>query len=155
MLLQFYPALLTVHSFWRWAVLFAALAVVIGAAVGLAKGLPFSSPGRRLSVIYIATIDLQFLVGLVLYFISPIVQTAWGNLGVAMKNPDLRYFAVEHLAFMVLAVAFAHIGSVLARRASNDLVAYRQLLGWNLASLTVIMAGIPWATRPLLRGLIG
>lgn len=153
MLLEMYPTLLTVHGFWRWVVLLAALAAVGGAAVGLAGGRPFASPGRRLGVIYVAALDLQFLVGLVLYFISPIVQAAWSNMAVAMKNADLRFFAVEHLVFMLLAVALAHVGSVRSRRAADDRTAYRRMLAWNLASLAVMIAGIPWASRPLLRGL--
>lgn len=136
-------------------VLLAAVAAVAGAAIGLAKHRPFASPGRRLGVIYVAALDLQFLVGLALYFISPLVQAAWANMAVAMKNADLRFFAVEHLVFMFLAVALAHVGLAVSKRAPADRIAYRRMLAWNLASLAVMVAGIPWASRPLLRGIIG
>ncbi len=52
---------------------------------------------------------------------------------------------------MVIAVALAHIGSVRARRAPDDLAKYRRMLVWNAASLAVILAGIPW-WRPCFPG---
>ena len=64
------------------------------------------------------TVDIQLLLGLPLYLVlSPVTTLAMKNFGAAMKNPQLRFWAVEHLAMMMLAVILVHVGRVLARKA--------------------------------------
>jgi hypothetical protein len=93
--------------------------------------------------------DLQFLAGLVLSFASPLVRSFWSNPAAGMKSHDLRFFAVEHTTFMVTALILAHIGSARSRRMPKDSEAYTTALKWSLASLILILGGIPW-WRPLM-----
>ena len=64
---------------------------------------------------------LQLLVGLIQYIsTSPYTQAAFADFGAAMKNPLLRYFAVEHIFAMVLAIALIQVGRTLSKRKSAD-----------------------------------
>jgi hypothetical protein len=145
-----YATILTIHSYWRWLVLLAGLAAVVIAAAGVAKRLAFVPLGRRASLFFVITVDVQLVLGLWLYAISPLVRAAWANMGAAMKQHDLRFFAVEHTATMLIAVALAHVGSWRCKRAPDDQSKYRNMLGWYIASLAVILVGIPW-WRPWFR----
>ncbi len=154
MLSQIYPVVLGLHSGWRWVVLLAAVAALVAAVAGLVGQRPFAPLGRKTGLIYVTALDMQLLMGIVLFAASPLVSAALADMGAAMKIKELRFLTVEHGVLMLLAVALAHIGSARAKRAATDALKYRRMLVWYAASFLVMLAGIPWA-RPLLRGLVG
>lgn len=150
----FYPWLVGVHSVWRWAVLLAAVGAVAVGIWGLVRGISFPGPGRHASRIFVTAMDLQLLVGILLYLTSPIVRAAWADFGGAMRAQELRFFTVEHTFTMLVAIALAHIGSARARRAPTAAKGYARMVLWFGLSLVVLLIGTPW-WRPLWRGLAG
>ena len=152
MLTNSYFTILAIHGWLRWLILLAGAGAVIVSVAGLRARSSFRPLGRRASLAYVVAIDVQFLLGVILYGISPIVRVALANMAVAMREHELRFFAVEHIATMLLALILAHIGAVRARRAIEDRGKYLQTLIWYSASLMMILAGMPW-WRPLLRPL--
>lgn len=140
---QMYPTLLMIHSYWRWMVLFTAVAALAVSILGMAGSRPFAPLGRKAGVLYVTALDMQLVLGLLLYGASPLVRTALSNMAAAMNIQELRFFAVT----------LAHVGAVRARRAPDDRPKYRRMLVWYAASLVAILIGIPW-WRPLLRGLL-
>ena len=151
MALNFYPQLLSLHGFIRWIVLAAAFAAIVVASSGWTGNKPVSPQLRRFSVFFVVVMDIEFVLGLLLYFwASPITRTALQNMAAAMKEYELRFFAVEHAAMMFLAVILAHLGGVLVRRGHNDRIKYRGALISYVLSLLLMLAGIPW-WRPLFR----
>lgn len=154
MIANLYITVLTVHGYLRWLVVVAAVAAVVCAFLGLLRGRPFKPGGRKFGAIYTGLLDLQLLIGICLYAISPIVHTALANMAAAMKQKELRVFAVEHLTTMLIAIVLAHVGSIRSKRAPNDKEAYSRALLWYLASTVVLFYGIPW-WRPLLRSWSG
>ena len=95
-------------------------------------------------------LDLQVLLGLALYALSPIVRTGLADLGAAMAVRELRFFSVEHITGMLIALALAHIGSMRVRRASTDGAKLRQAAIWQTLTAVSILVSVPW-WRPLLR----
>jgi hypothetical protein len=151
---EFYSLSLILHGYWRWIVLATLLAAVFIALIGVVKRRPFAGAGRLSAVFAIAMLDVQFLIGRVLYGISPLVRTALGDMGAAMKTKELRFFTVEHLLMMVIAIAIAHVGFALAKRAGNDVAKYRKILIFYTISAVIMLASIPW-WRPLFRAFAG
>ena len=94
-----YAAMLFVHSLLRWFVLAAALCAVVRAF-----GRDYSA-GRWFSRL----LDLQVAIGLIVCWLSPITSSALSNMGAAMKNRVVRFWAVEHAFSMLIAVALVHI----------------------------------------------
>jgi hypothetical protein len=140
-----YGIVLIIHSWLRWAVLAAGLAAV---ARGGAQG---SSTGRW----FVILLDVQMLLGLLLYFVlSPFTTAALGDFGAAMKTPQLRFFAVEHVFGMVIAITLAHIGAAKIKKAPAERRDRLAMIFFGLA-LVAILASIPWpgmpAGRPLFR----
>jgi hypothetical protein len=69
-----------------------------------------------------------------------------------MQVVDVRFFAIEHALYMILAVVFAHLGSALPRKAEASVSKYkRAAIAFTLALLLVLL-GMPWM-RPFLPGL--
>ena len=65
-----------------------------------------------------------------------------------MGMPVMRFFVVEHLLGMLIALVLGTLGHSLVKRATDDAVKYkRQFLFFGLA-LVIIIASIPWPFRP-------
>ena len=59
----------------------------------------------RLAMFLSMSVDLQVLAGLILYvFLSPLTTAAFQDFGAAMSNGVLRYWSVEHISLMIVAV---------------------------------------------------
>lgn len=137
-----YSVVLLLHSWIRW------IALVAGVGATLAAVRPASGDSAW-GLVLVTALDIQMLLGLVLYLvISPNMQEILGHFGDAMKDPALRFWAVEHISSMFVAVILAHVGRVLARKAKTPASRRtRQLVCFGLATLLMI-AGMPWPGRP-------
>ena len=149
-----YSFALIAHSYLRYLVLLMVLLVLLRSAARLIRGSAWEDADAGLGRWLIRVWDVQFLLGLVLYFLSPITQFALANFGEAMGDRQLREFTVEHPLLMLLATAALHAGWVRARKTATD---RGKLLRWLIfvavATLLTVIA-IPWEGRPLLRGSI-
>lgn len=144
--------LLTLHNLTRWLVLIAAIYVVIRMLGGVFKQKGWIGPDTTAGRIFVSLMDIQLLLGLALYVVGPTMQVVYKvGFGAAMKDSSLRFFAVEHLMIMLLAVVFAHLGSALSKRASASVGRFRTASLWYSLSLVAMLIGIPWVQRPLLR----
>lgn len=150
-----YAPLLSLHSYLRWLALLATVAMVLVGWTGAASGRPWDKRARVVSLLFVIGMDLQFLVGLGLLFSSPIVSAAFADMKTAMKDPQLRFWAVEHWPVMLLAVASAHIGNARSKKAPDDRTRYRRLAVWATVALVLVLVSIPWpgrvVGRPLFR----
>ena len=150
-----YPAVLTLHSWLRWGALLLGVAATLDAVKDPA---PPSTRlfGRSWESLLMLAIDCQVLLGLVLYVgLSPFTRQAMAQMSVALRNPQLRFWSVVHIAWMFGAFVLVRAGRILglaperaARRQRGRAICF--------ALATVAMAaGTPWpgttAARPLLR----
>jgi len=148
-----YGIVLNVHSWLRWVVLIAMLWTILRAVLpGPRAWTPADDRSLRLSVI---SLDVQFLLGLLLYFVlSPFTREAMSDIGAAMRSPGLRFFAVEHVAGMLIAITLAHVGAVRIRKAAPER-RHRLAAIFFILALLAVLASIPWpglpAGRPLFR----
>ena len=148
-----YAVVLWIHNILRWVVLALAALAVVNAYWGWFGKREWTARDRKLGTFFTISIDIQLLLGLLLYiFLSPITKAALRDFGAAMGVADSRFFALEHTFFMLLAVIFAHLGSALPRRVDQDLAKFRRAALWFTLALLLILLGMPWA-RPLIPGL--
>jgi hypothetical protein len=119
-----------VHSFWRYAVLIAAVVAIVGALGGWLGALAPGASARRAGLLYVIALDIQVLIGIILWF-------ARG--GLAQPPP----FRLEHPLIMLLAAVVAHIGQLLARRARAPTAAARAVTIAVAVSLVLVLVGIP------------
>ena len=143
-----YSAFITIHSLLRWIVLLAGLAAV-GRGVSGWSGRPWLPADRLTGRVFVGVLDLQFVIGLVLYVVlSPIVGAAMSNVGAAMRDSILRFFLVEHAAGMLVAVALAHVGNAKIKKAADDASRHRTAAVFFGLSLFIILLSIPWPGMP-------
>src|SRR5665213_1010850 len=104
--------LLQIHSVLRWLVLLAGLVAVARLANGYIRNHPYGAADVRSSRIFVGLLDLQFLLGLIVYATSPIIHDAMKNMATAMQEPHTRFFVAEHPMMMFIALCVAHGASI-------------------------------------------
>lgn len=149
MLLPMYELVLTVHSCLRLALLVLLVLIVFASLRGMLQASPRPLGAGLFQKLATIVADLQLTLGLLLYFVwSPTTASAMNDFGAAMKDKDLRYWAVEHGTLMLLVVVFVHLGKVFSKRATHDRGFHTRSLiffGIALAGLLLGSPGLPWA----------
>jgi len=140
-----YTGLFHSHSGLRYIVLVLLLLVILKATLGFLGNKPFQSFDKKLSLSLLISTHFQFVLGLLLYFVSPNVTFNEGT----MKESTLRYWAVEHLIGMLIAVALITIAYSTAKRMTEDLAKHKRLAIFNALALLIIVATILQSGRPV------
>lgn len=140
---------LAVHNILRWLVLAAGAYTVIRVWRGWSGRKPWTDADAGAVRLYVNVISVQFVIGLLLYFVSPLIRAALGDMGGAMREPSVRYFVVEHVAIMLVAIAIGHIGAAKVRRAASDSAKFQTATIWLGISFAAAAGFVPW-DRPLL-----
>ena len=101
-----YPFFKYFHSGLRYIVLVLVVAAVVQSLLGWLGKKTYTEGNRKLNLFALISAHTQLLVGLVLYFLSPLVQFSKG----AMKNPETRYWTSEHITMMIFAIILITVG---------------------------------------------
>lgn len=140
-----YLSVLMLHSWLRWVVLFLGLWAVVRGFLGTSGQRRWTSADDTAGRLFAITMDVQFLVGLLLYGVfSPLTMQALSDMAGAMRNSTLRFWAVEHLALMVVAVVLVHLGRARSRRAVADSSRHQSAALFYGMALVAMMLAIPW-----------
>lgn len=142
-----YDILLRAHSGLRWIVLILLVATVVMSIHALFTNKEFSSGDKKVALFTLIFTHIQLVLGLILYFISPWVKAAMADMGAAMKDPQLRFWVVEHFTLMLIAIILITIGYSSSKRAKSNLKKYRRLGIFYAIGLVLILVAIPWPFR--------
>jgi uncharacterized protein YacL len=131
------------HSGLRWLALILIVMTIIRAASGLSGKQNFSFKVQKLALFAMIFMHLQATIGLVLYFISPNVQFG----PTTMSDSTLRFFAVEHLTMMIIALVLFTMGYSKAKKKADNSAQFKTVFWFYLIGLVLVLAGIPWPFR--------
>lgn len=143
-----YTGLLHTHSLLRYFVLIALVVVIVKAVIGLVNKQPFGKWDNKFSLYLFIFTHMQLLVGLILYFVSPFVK--FGS--TTMSDKTTRYWAVEHIVGMLVAVVLITLARTTAKRMASDEAKHKRLAIFNFVALVVILAMIWLSGRPMFNG---
>lgn len=147
-----YEITLILHNILRWVVLLAGIVAAARAIIGWMGQRPWITADRQVGLLFTISLDLQVLIGLLLYFIlSPITTSNFSNFGEAMGNAEVRFYLVEHVALMIGALILAHVGGSRSKKATTDKARHKWAAIFFTLALIALLVAIPWAGRPLLR----
>jgi membrane protein DedA with SNARE-associated domain len=132
------------HSLLRWIVIIACLWALVRVWSGFFGRSEWTRKDQMAGLLFTSVLNLQLILGIILYAISPITRAAMSNFAAAMKDSTLRFVAVEHVAGMLVAVVVAQLGYSLAKRAATDRAKFlRSAIAYSIAAV-LILASIPW-----------
>ena len=141
-----YTGLLHTHSALRYVVLIGLLIVVVTSLMGWMNRKPYTATDNKLSLILFIATHTQLLVGLILYFVSPFVK--FGE--TTMSDKTTRYWSVEHIFGMLVAVVLITLARSTSKRMSVDNDKHKRMFIFNFVALVVIVAIILISDRKLI-----
>ena len=118
-----YPILVHAHSGLRWLVLVFLILAIVNAARKQSRQTAYGASDKRVSLLALIFTHVQLILGLILYFISPKVVFSAETMG----NTMLRFYTVEHITIMLLAIALITIGYSRAKPHSTDAQTFKNL----------------------------
>jgi len=140
-----YSSILAIHSILRWVVLILLIIAIVKGLMGWFGRKEFGASEKKLSLFNMIAMDLNTTIGLLLYFVfSPMTKMAFSDFGAAMKDPNLRFWAVEHILVMLMALVLIHVARNVTKKDIPDTSKYRKTLVFYSLALVLILSRIPW-----------
>jgi len=141
-----YALVKTIHSYWAFFVLILLVVAVFNAIRGKFSGKEFQSTDLRISLFALIFSHIQFLIGIILYFVSPWFEQ-WSSLGMGvMKNAESRLYLVEHPLMNLLAIVLITIGWSLQKRQSESDKKFLRIALFYGIGLIFLLSRIPWSS---------
>ena len=139
--------LVHIHSGLRWIALILLVVAIINAITSKRKG-EYSKKDKMINLFAMIILHTQLLIGIILMFTSGKVNYSQGW----MKNPSARFFGMEHIALMIIALVIVTIGRKKAEKITAPIQKHSKIATWYLIGLILILASIPWPFRAALGG---
>jgi uncharacterized membrane protein YozB (DUF420 family) len=133
------------HSGLRWVALILLLLAIVNAFTSK----EYDKKHRLINLFAMVSLHTQLLIGLIQYFgTSTKVQFIEGW----MKNPLLRFYGMEHILLMIIAIALVTIGHSKSKKGTTPEEKFKPIKLWYVIGLLLILAAIPWPFRTVLGG---
>ncbi len=118
------------HSLWRWVVLLAVTVALVRGVLGWLRGGTWTSNDRLLALVTIITLDIQLVLGLIIYFIGNHWESG-------------TFVAYVHPLVMIIAIVVAHTTTIMIRRTEPATAKFRTLAIGLFIAIFLITAAIP------------
>lgn len=141
-----YTGLQHLHSYITYLVLLGLVISLVSALAGLFGNKPFTEKNRKTSLLGLIPAHLQWVIGLILYFVSPLGMA--NASGAAMKDSVSRLYILEHPLTMIIAVVLITVGYARAKRLQDDKKRFRSIAIFYGLGLILILSRIPWNAWP-------
>ena len=133
-----------IHSGLRWIILILLVLAIINAF----SSKTFEKKHKMINLFAMIALHTQLLIGLVLLKSSGKVNFGEGW----MKDAIYRFYGMEHLAGMVIAIALITFGYVKSKKGTTPAEIYNPIKLFYIIGLIIILASIPWPFRANLGG---
>ena len=153
-----YQGLLHFHNIGRWIVIILIVIAIVNAFAGMRRNEPISKGDKKIGLFLMIIAHSMLLVGFYQWFVGP-----WGlkqfqelGMGGVMKNSIARFWAVEHMVGMLIAIILITIGRGAIKKPITDRAKHKKMFWMFFIAFILIMASVPWpgrqVGRPLLPG---
>lgn len=134
------------HAYINWLAFVLLTACALRSIIALYGGYDYAKFDQWASVVLLLTVYCLLLSGIILYVaFSPLTKLALIDIRAAMNDPELRFWAIEHLLVMIFSIGAVQTGFSIARKAEDSPVKFRfQAIFYGVALLLMIIA-IPWS----------
>jgi hypothetical protein len=135
-----YPFIQKFHSGWAYVALLLLVLVVLSAGLGLASKKEFTAKDRKIALFGLIAAHLQLVIGLIVYFVSPVGLALLGE----MKNAAARLTSLEHPLINIIAIALITIGWSKHKKATDSAAKFKAITLFYGLGLVLILSRIPW-----------
>ena len=154
-----YTGLLHLHNLLRWVILILLIVALIRHLSGYRNKTAFTAGDKKIDLFLMISAHITLLVGFYQWVVGPWgIKNIIGNgMGQVMKDPIQRFFGVEHLVGMLIAIILITIGRGVAKKSISDTAKHKKAFWMFLIALIIILVSIPWpgreAARPIFPGM--
>ena len=133
------------HSTLAVVLLLALVIAIVITLVNYAGNKPYN---RKIALIGLIAAHIQLLLGLILYFTSPLGLASFSgeNMGIS----DLRLMFLEHPLINIIGIVLITMGYSKAKKIADSKKANKTVLIFYVLGLLLILSRIPWSTWSLL-----
>lgn len=154
-----YTGLLHLHNLMRWVILILLVVAVFRHLTAMNAKRPVNAGDKKIDLFLMIAAHTTLLIGIYQWIAGP-----WGlknimniGMGEVMKNSAFRFWAVEHLVGMLIAIVLITVGRGAVKRATSA-AAHKKAFWCFLIALVVVLASVPWPfreaiARPLFPGM--
>jgi hypothetical protein len=144
-----YDGLLHLHNLLRWVILLFLLIALFRHLSGMSGRKAFTSGDRKTGLFLMIAAHLTFVVGVYQWFAGNWGYEKIQALGFSgvMKDPASRFFAVEHMLGMLIAIILITVGRGVSKKNWPDTVKHRKSFWYYFIALILILVSVPWPFR--------
>ncbi len=116
---------------------------VVNALIGLSSRNPFTVKDRRISLFALISVHIQFLMGIILYFVSPNGMEKITALGMGGMSAYDRLLALEHPLTNLIAIILITVGWSRHKKAADE-SKFKSIAVFYGLGLLLLLSRIPW-----------
>ena len=135
-----YTFLQKFHSGWAYLALLMLVLAVVNAFVGMNSKKEFTPKDRKISMFGLIGIHVQLLIGLILYFVSPLGSASLGN----MKDAAIRLTSMEHPLINIIGIVLITVGWSKHKKSTTSNAKFNTITVFYGIGLLLILSRIPW-----------
>ena len=129
------------HSGWAYLALLVLVIAVVNSFIGMASKKEFTAKDRKIALFALIGIHTQLLVGLILYFVSPLGFASLGQ----MADKALRLTSLEHPLINIIGITLITIGWSKHKKLSTSESKFKTFSIFYGLGLLLILSRIPWS----------
>lgn len=137
---MYYTFLQKFHSGWAYVALLVLVIAVVNAVIGMSSKKEFTPKDRKIALFGLIGIHIQLLIGIVLYFVSPLGLASLGQ----MSDKVLRLTSLEHPLINIIAVVLITIGWSKHKKLTTSESKFKTFSVFYGLGLVFILSKIPW-----------
>jgi len=144
-----YHGLLLLHNLLRWIILLLAIVAIYRSFTGMNANKPFTDADKKIGLYLMIAAHITLLIGLYQWAVGPLGLQNILNLGfgAVMKDRVYRFYAVEHLSGMIIAIALITLGRGVARKKIADAAKHKRAFWFFFIAILIILFSVPWPFR--------
>ncbi len=137
--MTFYSILKELHAYNRYFILLALIFVLIVSYTGWLNKRRYEKSDNTGAAALLGLCHLQLLVGLLLFWLSPYGLSAMSNGSASQPGSWARYFTMEHLGAMVIAIALIQTGRIISKKAVDEVKKHRTIAIYVTIAILLII----------------
>ena len=140
-----YIGLKHLHSFLPYLLLIVLLFAFVKSVIAYRGKHPHTEGHRKNGLILLILAHTQFLIGGILYFVSPMSTSGLNDVGLAMKDSTLRLYTLEHPLMMILAIVLITMAYSKSKKDISSHLKHKIKCIYFGLALVLILSRIPWS----------
>lgn len=141
--------ILIVHSYYRWIVLVMMLLQAYWIISRYKQEKKFSKIDFKILFVFTTIFNIQLVIGWLLYLNSTLALSFWNDIATNVKHRQIRFFGLEHMSMMTLAIILANIQTYRSYYRINKKEVFKSLFKTYIWIYFIILSSIPWSFSPL------